>query len=71
MLPLMGRPESWHGKGGKPLGVLEDGVLRQAKRFFESCLRERADRRLQQQIEAINVILTHRAANSPQGMLAL
>lgn len=71
LLPLMGRPESWHGKGGQPLGAVDDSILRQAKRFFERCLLEGANPRMTQQLEAIALILADREANSPQGSLSL
>lgn len=70
-IPLMGRPESWGGRGGKLLGTVPDGVLRQARSFFKECLREGPNPRLKAQVQAIDLILADREAHHPQHSLAL
>jgi hypothetical protein len=70
-LPLMGRPESWGCRGGKPLGEIPDGVLRQARRFFSDICKQEPNARAEQQVEAIQLILADREAHNPQQALAL
>ena len=74
--PLMGLTASWDFHGGKPLGVCPDKVLRHARRWFASKVRETggsADMRdrMREQIACIDVILFAREATNPQQALAL
>jgi hypothetical protein len=68
-LPLMGRPESWDGYGRTPLEDVPDGVLRQARSFFNRV--ESPNARTAEQVAAITAVLAWREANSPQQQLAL
>jgi hypothetical protein len=68
---LMGQTGVWHGNGGRALELVPDGVLRQARSFFSQRNREEPSQRLQEQIEAITLVLDDREANSPQERLAL
>lgn len=74
-LALMGRPESWGGRGGAPLDLVPDGTLRQARAFFLRCIKEEpkgATRpRLEAQVDAINMVLWDREEHNPQVRLAL
>lgn len=71
-LRLMGRPESWGNRGGKPLELVPDGVLKQARRFFADLLREGTkSARMEEQIAAIDLVLADREAHSPQQSLGL
>ena len=70
-LPLMGRPESWGCRGGKPLGEIPDGVLRQARRFFGDICKQESNARAEQQCDAIALILSDRESHNPQQLLSL
>lgn len=71
-LPLMGRPESWNGYGRTRLEGVPDGVLRQARRFFMEITRAgTGSPRVDEQLEAIALILADREAHSPQQSLSL
>lgn len=70
-LPLMGRPESWGCRGGKPLGDIPDGVLKQARRFFGDICRAESSPRAEQQVDAITLVLADREAHNPQQLLRL
>jgi hypothetical protein len=70
-LPLMGRPESWSGHGRVPLDDCPDTVLRMARAFFRKIYREEKSQRVEEQLEAIELILADHEANSPQQQLAL
>jgi hypothetical protein len=70
-LPLMGRSDSWNGYGQRPLGDCPDTVLRQARAFFRKILREGSSQRVEEQLEAIALVLEDREANSPQCALDL
>lgn len=70
-LCLMGRPESWGNRGGKPLGTVPEGTLKQARSFFLRCLQEGKSPRMEQQVDAINLILADIEAHHPQARLAL
>jgi hypothetical protein len=68
---LMGRPESWSGHGRRPLGDVPDPMLRQARAFFLRCLTEGKNPRMEEQVDAINMVLADNEAHSPQQSLAL
>lgn len=75
-LPLMGKDTaSWSGHGRKPIGEVPDGVLKQARNFFSSKVREqpegRTSERMRAQVEAIDVVMDDRALNSDQVALPL
>jgi hypothetical protein len=71
-LTLMGRPESWDGWSGSPLGECPDSVLRSARGFFRKLISEGTKSvRVQQQLEAIALVLEDREARSPQQSLSL
>jgi phage recombination protein Bet len=60
-LPLMGKPESWGGNGGKPLGILSSKLLMSARTFFAKKLEENGDApRTEAQVHAITLILDER-----------
>lgn len=65
----MGKPESWDCYGGKPLRVVPDAMLRQARAFFKGLDRKSA--RTKEQVEGINLVLADREAHNPQQRLAL
>jgi hypothetical protein len=70
-LKLLGQSTVWHGHGGRALADVPDGVLKQARRFFKDRNHEEPSARLQEQIEAITLVLADREENSPQERLAL
>jgi phage recombination protein Bet len=60
-LPLLGGSDKWNGNGGKPLGLLKSGLLKQVRTFFAKKIEENGDNpRLEAQIHAITMILDER-----------
>jgi hypothetical protein len=70
-LTLLGNGFSWDCNGGKPLALVPDDVLRVASRWFRDKLQEQPSRRMEQQIQAIALVLEDREARSPQARFAL
>lgn len=70
-LPLMGQPGSWSGHARKPIDDCPDTVLRMARAFFRKIYREEKTQRVEEQLEAIELVIADHEANSPQQQLAL
>lgn len=67
---LMGR-DAWDGYGGRPLRDAPDSILRAARSFFRDRNAEIPSRRLQEQCDAITIVLEHRDRTGPQQRLPL